>query len=230
MPTANHGNEPDLACNILRRARDTFPDAYQDIQDLAITHGRVENDMVFHDAWILSLYRAFEREYSGDGRNIAVLARPLKSSPAQDGATHIPYNRGEYGFDLAVVEMSRLPAPYPGKAGKPNEIDVVARHLWQVESEIAGDAEKVSVNLGKLTGGTAPCKLLVMMTPRQPDLGEAWRSFIMAASAQLQGHFFLAMVPSYGDRNTHDEWRKGQVPVQLFHRRPNEQHMITLQM
>ena len=56
------------------------------------------------------MHRAFTAAYQNDPRRITVFAKPLKTGAVLSGEK-APYNRGEYGFDLAVIEMRTEACP-----------------------------------------------------------------------------------------------------------------------
>jgi hypothetical protein len=150
--------------DVVSKARSGFKGAFAGVQEAAIAKDKKDNGVLLHDAWMLSLHQAFTAAYQNDLRQITIFGKPLKSAP-ELSAVKIPYNRGEYSFDLAVIEMSIEDSPYYKKDGKPIPVPVVVRHLWQVESEMGNSAPELSEDLGKLTGGLASLKHLVRRGP-----------------------------------------------------------------
>jgi hypothetical protein len=218
MPKSTYPDSQQLILDVLGKAQSGFKNAFGEVHKAAIAKNTKDNGVLLHDAWMLSMYRAFTEAYQKDPRRITVFAKPLKSRPVLPDVK-APYNRGEYGFDLAVVEMRTEDAPYRKVGGKPIQVEVVVHHLWQVESEIRNDATKLSEDLGKLTGGAAPCKLLVTLIPQQQDDGAAWRTFIERAAQHVPGQLYVAMVRSYGGKNGRQAWIDGTPEVRIFQRR-----------
>src|ERR1039458_7250466 len=208
MPKSTYPDEHQLLLDVLGNAQGGFKNAFGEVHKAAIAENKKDNGVLLHDAWILSMHQAFTVAYQKDPRRIIVFAKPLKAWPAVPGVK-APYNRGEYGFDLAVVEMRTEDAPYHKVGGKPTPVIVVVRHLWQVESEIRNDATKLSEDLGKLTGGAAPCKLFVTIIPKTQDDGAAWRTFIERGAQYIPGQLYVAMVRSYGGKNGRQAWLDG---------------------
>jgi hypothetical protein len=219
LPNSTYPDEQQLLLNVLRIARGGFTNALDEIRQAAIAENRKDNGILRHDAWILSMYRAFTAAYRTDPRRITVFAKPLKDQAFPIGEK-VPYGRGEYGFDLAVVEMRTEQAPYRKVRGVPGAVDVVARYLWQVESEIGNSAAKLSEDLGKLTGGAAPSKLLVTLLPNTKDDGVEWLHFIEKAAQGLSGQLYVAMVRSYAGKSGGEVWRDGMPEIRVFRRQP----------
>jgi len=124
--------------------------------------------------------------------------------------------------------MSIEDSPYYKKDGKPIPVPVVVRHLWQVESEMGNSAPELSEDLGKLTGGLAPCKLCVTLIPGQRDGGAAWRDFIEKAARHVSGTLFVVMMQSYEGEKGRQLWLERTPEMQIFQRLPKEQTMHQL--
>lgn len=215
MPNARYRDEQELLLAVLRKAQGDFGTVLAEVQQAAQTRNKKDNGVLLHESWMLSMHRAFVAAYNQDSRRITVFAKPLKSEPGLPLAK-TPYNHGEFVFDLAVIEMRTEDAPYHRVHNQPTKVEVVSRHLWQVESEIANDATKLSEDLGKLAGGVAPCKLLVTLIPRQKDGGTAWRTFIERAAQSVCGQLYVAMMPSYGSKQGSEIWRKSAPEIQVY--------------
>jgi hypothetical protein len=222
MPNGTYLDEQQLVLNVVANARSGFKGAFARVQEAAIAKGRKDNGVLLHDAWMLSLHQAFTAAYRNDSRKITIFGKPLKSAPELP-KVKIPYNRGEYSFDIAVIQMSTEDAPY-----KKRDVPVVVRHLWQVESEMGNSAPQLSEDMGKLTGGNAPCKLCVTLIPRQRDAGAAWRNFIEKAARHVSGTLFVVMMQSYKGEKGRQLWLKGTPEMQIFRRLPGEQTMHLL--
>ena len=222
MPKSTYLDSQQLILDVLGKARSEFKNAFGEVHEVAIAKNKKDNGVLLHDAWMLSMHRAFTAAYQNDPRRITVFAKPLKSGAVLSGVK-APYNRGEYGFDLAVMEMCTEDAPYHKVGGKSTPVNVVVRHLWQVESEIRNDATKLSEDLGKLTGGVAPCKLLVTLIPQTHDDGAAWRTFIERAAQYVFGQLYVAMVRSYGGKNGRKAWLDSTPEMRIFQRPEGEQ-------
>lgn len=214
MPNTHCSDEERLLLAILGDAQGGFNAMFERVRQVALAKNKKDNGVLLHDAWMLSMYYAFDAAYKSDP-SITVFAKPLKSQPGL-AAEKTPYGRGEFGFDLAVVEMRDEDAPYGKVDGRPRKVKVVARHLWQVESEIRNDATKLSEDLGKLIGGVAPCKLLVTLVPKQRDGGTAWRSFIERAAQTVHGRLYVAMMPSYGGTSGGEAWRRSAPEMHVY--------------
>jgi len=226
MPKSTYPDEQQLLLRVLRDAQSGFKNAFDEILQAAIAKNKKDNGVLRHDSWILSMHRAFTTAYQYDPRQITVFAKPLKTGSVP--GKKVPYNRGEYGFDLAVIEMRIEPAPYHKVGGKPTPVNVVARHLWQVESEMGNDATKLSEDLGKLVGGAAPCKLLVTLIPQKQDKGDAWLDFITRAAKDLPGQLYVATVQSYAGENGKQAWLCGTPQMRVFRRPAAEQTLQEL--
>jgi len=227
MPKGTYLDEQQLVLDVVAKARSGFKGAFARVQEAAIAKGRKDNGVLLHDAWMLSLHQAFTAAYENDLRQITIFGKPLKSAPELP-EVKTPYNRGEYSFDIAVIEMSTEDAPYSKRGGKRILVPVVVGHLWQVESEMGNSAPKLSEDLGKLTGGLAPCKLCVTLIPGQRDEGAAWRDFIEKAARHVSGTLFVVMMQSYKGEKGRQLWLEGTPEMQIFRRLPGEQTMQLL--
>lgn len=201
-----------LILGILEKAIGSFRDEFAFIRRRAMAADKEDNGVLLHDAWILSLYRAFVSAYPS-APEITVFAKPLKTM--KEANTKIPYGRGEYGFDLAVVRMSCENAPYHKRNQAWTQVPVVESHLWQVESEMRGDATKLAEDLGKLTGGAAPNKLLVGCMPRREDTAP-WLEFIRKAARHVSGTLFVAMVRNYEGEKGRLAWLNEPIEMKVF--------------
>jgi hypothetical protein len=217
MPMSIYLDEQQLLLNVLSKALGEFKNSFGEVHGAAIAANKKNNGVLLHDALMLSLYRAFSAAYQNDPRlpRPTVFAKPLKSISALTGVRS-PYNRGEYGFDFAVIEMRTEAAPYYKVNGEPSQVNVVVRHLWQVESEIRNDATILSEDLGKLAGGAAPCKLLVTLIPQQQDDGNAWKVFIEKVALCVSGQLYVAMVRSYAGKNGRRAWVDGTPEMRAY--------------
>jgi phosphoribosylglycinamide formyltransferase-1 len=215
MPSAHFSEEERLLLAVLGDAQGNFNTVFEKVRQDALARNKKDNGVLLHDAWMRSMHQAFDAAYKSDPRSITVFAKPLKPQPGLP-VTKTPYNRGEFGFDLAVVEMRDEDAPYGKADGRPRKVKVVARHLWQVESEIRNDATKLSEDLGKLIGGAASCKLLVTLIPKQRDGGAAWRGFIERAARSVHGRLYVAMLPSYGGTSGGEAWRRSAPEMHVY--------------
>ena len=215
MPNGRYANERELLLAVLRKAQDNFATALIEVQQAAQAKNKKDNGVLLHDAWMLSMHRAFVAAYADDKRSITVFAKGLKSQPGLPFAK-TPYGRGEFGFDLVVIKMCEEDAPFHKTDGQATKVQVVDRHLWQVESEIRNDATKLSEDLGKLVGGSAPFKPLVTLIPKRQDGKAKWRGFIERAAKSIHGQLYVAMMPSYGGKQGGETWRKGAPAIHVY--------------
>jgi hypothetical protein len=214
MPKAIYANADELLLHVLDAALGHFKGAFDRVRAAAVSKGQADNGVLLHDAWMLGLHKAFQDAYRDDPRKPIVYAAPLKAWP-EAGQDKVPFGRGEYGFDLAVVEMATEDAPYHVTQGGKTQVAVVERHLWQVESEIANDGTKLAEDLGKLVGGAAPCKLLVTVIPRR-DNGTAWRKFVERAGRRVAGCLYVAMIDSYATEAGRKKWLEHTPELRLY--------------
>ena len=215
MPNGCYANERELLLAVLRKAQGDFTTVLAEVQHAALAKNKKDNGVLLHDAWMLSMHQAFVAAYADDERSITVFAKELKSQPGLPFAK-TPYGRGEFGFDLVVIKMRIEDAPFHKTGGQATKVQVVDRHLWQVKSEIRNDATKLSEDLGKLVGGSAPFKLLVTLIPRQKDGEAKWREFIERAAKSICGQLYVAMMPSYGGKQGGEIWRKGVPEIHVY--------------
>lgn len=120
----------------------------------------------------------------------------------------------EFMYDVCVVETERV------ASANDRPVKSVVRAVWLVESEVAQDSTAVAYDLSKLKIGRAAYKLLVVAYPKQLDV-EKWLGFVIRASRGMSDIFFVALIPSYSERDpkAHEQWRTGALPPLLLYRR-----------
>lgn len=184
-----------------------------------------------HDAWILSLYREFciiyrDQTPSVDNERFEVFAKPLKKESGLVKKT--PFGRGEYGFDLAVVRLRDVKAPYHHENGKNTNVPVVVSYLWQVESEIRNSATQISEDLGKLIGGAASYKLFIAPKSNQKDRGDAWLAFLEKLTRSVSGVIYVVLVDSYASKAGAKKWVDGRPDYMIFQRRQGDETLLKI--
>lgn len=207
----------ELAIAVLRCAQGLFPKARDRVPACTSLGVERPSGVVLHDAWILALHGAFREAYRNHA-DVTVHGKPLATNRHDGGARRGEFRRGEYGFDLAVVQTALVEAPYHRTRTGRIRVPIVVRHLWQVESEMSNSARVVSEDIGKLVGGDAANKLLVARIPGQREGGERWRGFLGSAARHASGQMFVALMPSYGGTAGSREWTEGVPKIELFRR------------
>ena len=157
------------------------------------------------DAWVNCLRDAFSAFYKRHAsfRKIATFGgKPRRGEPKASGVpTGIRgWRRWEFLHDIAVVEWKMTEAAFARDPAFPSgkrPLPVVARAIWQVESELAGDGAKVAEDASKLNVCLAENKLLVACLTTQ-RAQQRWLDFLARTMAGTDGARFIALIPNYG--------------------------------
>jgi len=158
------------------------------------------------DSWIRSLREAFAAHYADgvqNGSTAVFGGKPRSSEPRKGGCpTGIKgWRRWEYLYDIAVVGVAKIPAPYALGSASPTPLDVsyVTGAIWLVESEVALNGREIAIDASKLRLARSENLLLVAARTTQEDEA-AWLKYLGLSLAGCEGEVFLAMLPSYASR------------------------------
>lgn len=172
-------------------------------------------------AWLRTLTQAFADHYEPHikaGRTAVFGGRPGPGETELSGVpSGIPkWRRWEFLYDVSVVDWTTLPAAFAVN----NAVPIVTNTVWAVESELAGDGTKVAEDASKLRIARSANALLIARTTRQTKPDE-WLRFLNACLDGVQGHAFVALMPSYA-RGESDaaRWVNGTVEIELYRATP----------
>ncbi len=174
---------------------------------------------VVRNSWIRCLRDAFSTYYAplSGSRRLAVFGGTPR--PGECRASGVPtgirrWSRWEFLHDVAVVGWDFTDAPYARDKtdpSKPRQIPIVARALWQVESEIAADGTQVAEDASKLKISTAANKPLIASFTGQRE-EQPWLDFLARTISGADGNRFVALVPNYKSDRGYAQWRKQPAP------------------